>query len=76
MKLKEGHFYKINDRGTIRIGQYAGRDDFDCCVCHFGGHCRIFNFFHNDWDWETAGYGAAHFPEILEDMGEETIIDS
>lgn len=87
IKLVEGHWYKINDRGEIHKAQYAGRQEgFECIVCRannltsnfeFGKTCRTFNLWHNDWDFETWGFGANHFPEVLEDMGEpdEPIVD-
>lgn len=77
-KLTLGHWYRIKDRGEIHTAQYAGRQEFECTVCGFGQHCRVFNLWHDArGDYETWGFGAAHFPEILEDLGEpeEPILD-
>jgi hypothetical protein len=79
IRLKPGHYYRFNDRGTIHIGQYYGREaEFECIVCGFGHNCRCFNLWHDKrGDYETWGFGSAHFPEILEDLGEpdEPILD-
>ena len=71
-RLRIGHYYKFNDRGDIHIGQYIGaQEGFECVVCGFGERCRTFNLWHNtEYDYETWGFGSAHFPEILEDLGE------
>ena len=74
MKLKEGHWYKFNDRGDIHIGYYLGTDaDFPCCVCDKGHKAHTFNIWYktpNCSNYETWGFGKEHMPEILEDLGE------
>lgn len=74
-RLKSGHFYKFRDRGDIHIGQYYGVEEgFECIVCGFGERCRAFNIWHDvRGDYETWGFGSAHFPEILEDLGEPEV---
>ena len=75
-KLIDGHFYRFNDRGQEHIGQYLGsaangEDGFECVVCGFGHRCRVFNLWYDPrCGYETWGFGSAHFPEILEDLGE------
>ena len=75
-KLISGHYYRFNDRGDEHIGQFLGsavngNDGFECIVCGFGHKCRVFNIWHNiRGDYETWGFGTAHFPEIIEDLGE------
>lgn len=76
-KLKINHWYKINDGGRVRIGQYTGREDgYSCCVCGRGHKAYQFNFFYAKDQWETLAYGSEHL-NIIEDIGdhEEQIID-
>ena len=79
-RLITGHYYKFRDRGTEHIGQYTGTannsgdDGFECVVCGRGGRCRTFNLWYDTrGDYETWGFGPAHFPEILEDLGEPEV---
>lgn len=83
-KLIAGHFYRISDRGHIMVGEYAGRQEFECVVCRenhpdaekdFGQNCRVFNFFYAPGQWQTFGFGARHFPEVLEDLGTYEVLD-
>ena len=71
--MKEGHWYRFEDRGEIHVGLYMGRQKgFECCVCSKGCNAHTFNIYHSDdeQDYETWGYGTQHMPTILEDLGE------
>ena len=71
------HWYKFNDRGEEYIGQYLGTDtDFECCVCGKGHKGHTFNVFYDENGYESWGYGNAHMPTIIEDLGlsDEVII--
>ena len=74
-KLIVGHWYRFNDRGVLHVGQYTGRQkEWECIVCGFGHNCRTFDLHHDKTgaNAETWGFGAAHFPEIVADMGEHS----
>ena len=75
-ELIVGHFYKFNDRGEIHVGQYAGKDQgFECVVCGLGHKAATFNLWYdNSGGYETWGFGKSHMPEILEDLGKDSII--
>ena len=71
-----GHSYKLNDRGETFVGQYAGRQEgFECVVCEKGGNCHCFNVFYAEGQYETYSYGDKHLPQIVADLGPETIIN-
>lgn len=75
-RLKANHFYKFNDRGELHIGQYTGTDnEFECCVCGKGHKAKCFNIWYDSEGYETWGFGDKHMPEILEDLGEELVLD-
>ena len=70
-KMREGHWYKFNDRGEVHVGYYVGNDcGFPCCVCDKGKKAHVFNIWHDLIGYESWGYGREHMPEILEDLGE------
>ena len=76
-KMKAGNWYRFNDRGSVYIGQYMGREEgFECCVCNKGCIAHCFNIWYNNDDYETWGFGNNHLPQIIEDLGdlEEVIV--
>ena len=75
--LEVNHFYKFYESGEMHVGQYIGNDnDFPCCVCGKGHKAHCFNIWHDIFgEYETWGYGSEHMPEIVEDLGENIILD-
>ena len=78
--LRLYHFYKVKSQdGTVRVGQYMGRQKgFECCVCGLGCNAHTFNFYWDEGyeDYETLGFGNDHMPEIVEDLGERSDCDA
>lgn len=76
IKLKPGHWYRFDDRGSTHIGQYYGREPgFECCVCGKGSNAYAFNIWYDpEGGYETWGYGREHMPKIIEDLGEAEVI--
>lgn len=69
--MKEGNWYRMNDRGYEFVGQYIGRQKgFECIVCGKGRNAYTFNIWHSEWDYETWGFGKEHMPKVVEDLGE------
>ena len=68
--MQKEHWYKLNDRGQIFIGQYIGRQKgYVCCVCDKGCNAHMFNVFYNEDEYESWGFGNDHMPEIIDDLG-------
>ena len=74
--LVKGHFYRFIDRGEEHVGQYIGREDgFECCVCGKGHRAYAFNIWYSEDGYETWAYGKEHMPKILEDLGNNLVLD-